>query len=75
MTISKSSIEDLFEDLLYEIKGFKYQITLKVLLRKYKENKDREFAPVYFNSATKTVMNSKFQEIEWITRIAKDLVG
>ena len=32
LTISKASIEDLFKDLLLdEIKGFKYQITLKIL--------------------------------------------
>ena len=30
---SKSSIKDLFSDLLNETKGFKYQITLKVLLK------------------------------------------
>ena len=29
---SKSSIKDLFSDLLKETKGFKYQITLKVTL-------------------------------------------
>ena len=31
---SKSSIKDLFHDLLNETKGFKYQITLKVTLKK-----------------------------------------
>ena len=41
-----------------EIKGFKYQVTVKILLSKHKENGDREFAPVYFNSTTKTVINS-----------------
>ena len=56
MTISKSSIENLFKDLLNKIKGFKYQITLKVLLSKCKENRDIEFAPVYFNSITNTVI-------------------
>ena len=35
---SKSSIKDLFSDLLNEIKGFKYQITLKVTSKKYKAN-------------------------------------
>ena len=35
---SKSSIKDLFNDLLNETKGFKYQITVKVLLKKYKHN-------------------------------------
>ena len=33
---SKTSIKDLFEDLLDETKGFKCQITLKVVLKKYK---------------------------------------
>ena len=45
----------MFEDFLDEIKGFKYQITLELLLSKYKENADREFTPVYFNSPTKTI--------------------
>ena len=31
---TKSSIKDLFTDLLNETKGFKYQITLKVTLKK-----------------------------------------
>ena len=57
---SKSSIKELFKGLLDEIKGFKYQTTLKVLLSKYKENTDREFAPVYFNSTTKTVINPEY---------------
>ena len=33
---SKSSIKDLFKDILNEIKDFKYQIALAVLLRKVK---------------------------------------
>ena len=57
---SKSSIKDLFNDLLNETKGFKYQITLKVMLKKYKPNGEIEFRPVYFNSTTKTVINHKF---------------
>ena len=58
---SKSSINDLFSDLLNETKGFMYQITVKVLLKKYKSNGEIEFAPVYFNSVTKTVINHKFR--------------
>ena len=42
------------------MKGFKYQITVKFLLKiKHKENGDVEFAPVCLNSTTKTVINSK----------------
>ena len=57
---SKSKIKDSFSDLLNETKGFKYQITLKVTLKKYKPNEEIEFFPVYFNSTTKTVINHKF---------------
>ena len=35
---SKSSIKDLFEDLLDEINSCKYQITVKAFLRKDKQN-------------------------------------
>ena len=42
----------------FEMKGFKYQIIVKVLLCKCKGNGDNDFAPLYFNSATKTVINS-----------------
>ena len=57
----KPSIKDLFKDLLDENEGFKYQITVKVLLSKHKVNGDMEFPPVYFNSTTKTVINSKYE--------------
>ena len=60
MTISKPRIKDLFKDLLDEIKDFKYQITLNILLGKCKENTDREFTATYFNSPTKTVINSEY---------------
>ena len=76
---NKLSIKDLFNDLLNETKGFKYQVTVKVLLKKYRSNGEIEFAPVYFNSSTKTVINHRyeldksFQEIlyridAWINR-------
>ena len=53
---TKLRIKNLFSDLLNETKGFKYQITVKILLKKYKLNGEVEFAPVYFNSVTKTVI-------------------
>ena len=58
---SKSSIKNLFSDLLNETKGFKYQITVKDLLKKYKLNGNTEFALGYFNSVTKTVINQRFR--------------
>ena len=77
--ISKQSTKDLFKYLLAETKGFKYQITLKVLLSIYKGNPEREFAPVYFNSTTMTVigfedsLDRSFQQIfnmidNWISQ-------
>ena len=65
---SKLSIEDLFKDLLNEIKGFKYQITVAILLSKlkvdrsieYSPDRSIEYSPVYFNSTTETVINSAF---------------
>ena len=58
---SRSSIKDLFNYLLIETKGFKYQITVKVLLKKCKPNEEIEFALVYFNSSTKTIISNKFK--------------
>ena len=46
----------MFSDLSNETKGFKYQTTLKVMLKKYKANGEIEFRPVI----TKTVINHKF---------------
>ena len=58
---SKSSITDLFCYLLNKTKVFKYQISVKVLLKKYKLNREIEFALFYFNSMTKTVINPRFR--------------
>ena len=52
------------------MKSFKYQVTVKVLLCKYRINGDIVYALVYFNSAVNAVINSdkyglvkSFQEI------------
>ena len=71
----------MFKELLIELKGFKYQITLAGLLSKVKNNSETEFSPVYFNYLTKTVINNKsglnraFQEIyyrldNWISHVS-----
>ena len=71
----------MFSDLLNETKGFKYQINVEVLFKKYKHNGEIEFRPVYFNSKTKTMINHKlslknaFQEIwymidNWINEVS-----
>ena len=79
LEVGKSSIKDLFKDLLNEMKSFKYQITVTLFLCKHKIDRNIEYSPVYFNSATKTVINSEyyfdksFQEIlyslgNWINK-------
>ena len=83
---SKLSIKNLFSNLINEIKGFKYQITVKVLLKKYRPNGEIEFIPVYFNSLTKLLLNYRyklnksFQEIlyridAWINEGSGWIVG
>ena len=54
-------MKNLFTDLLNETKGSKCQSNVKVLLKKYKLNGETEFAPVYFNSVAKTVINHRFR--------------
>ena len=49
-----------FKDLLLELKGFKYQINLYVLLSKVQSSDPIEYSPVYFNSLTKTVIGNKY---------------
>ena len=56
----ESSIKDLLSGLLNKRNGFKYQITLKVMLKKYEPICEIEFRPVYFNSTKKAVINHKF---------------
>ena len=51
----------MLNDLLNETKGFNYQITVKVLLKKYKSNEEIKFNPVCFNSSTKTTINNRFK--------------
>ena len=58
---SKLSIKNLLNDILNETKVFKYQITLKALLKKYKLDEEIEFRRVYFNSVIKTVINRRFK--------------
>ena len=45
LEVIKLSIKDLFNDLSDETKGFKYHITFKILLKKYKDT-EIEVSPV-----------------------------
>ena len=54
----KASIKELLKELLNELEGFKYQITL---LSKMKTNGEIEHSLVYFNPTTKTVINDDYK--------------
>ena len=58
LKLSKISIVELFKDLLIELKGFKYQITMAVLLSKVKNSDSIKYSPVYFNYLTKKIIIS-----------------
>ena len=60
----------MLSDLLNETKGFKNQITVKVLLKKKKNKFDEEieFRPVYFNSVRKTVNKSQISIRKFFSR-------
>ena len=57
---SEIVIKDLFKNLLLELKGFKYQLTLNILLSKQKSSNEIEYRSVYFNSLTKTVIGNNY---------------
>ena len=59
----------MFKDLLVELKGCKYQVTLKVWLSKVKSSDDIEYNPVYFNSLTKTFINEDYKPYECFNEI------
>ena len=61
---SEPVIKSSFKDLLIEMKRFKYQIPLNVLLSKKKEKGVTEFPTVYFNFKTKTVINVNKYDLE-----------
>ena len=70
---SNSSNEDLFKDLIDEIKGFKYQMTVKFLLTN-KRNGEIERGLVYFNPATKTTIHSSICLINLFKKFCTGLI-
>ena len=60
MSLSKNTIKSLFDELLREKRGFKYIISVKIILKK--QINDNEFDPktLHFNSPVKTVINQRY---------------
>ena len=46
------------------MKGFKYQVTVTVLLYKHKMKGNIEYSTLYVNSASKTVINSDKYDLD-----------
>ena len=63
LEVSKSSIKDRFKDLLNEIKGFKYQIALAVLLSKIKTDESIKYLPKAVINSDEFGLDQSFQEI------------
>ena len=63
---SKSTIKELFKELLVELHGFKFIITLVVILTKDHIKNDgteeTEYVTLYFNSLPKLVINEDFRD-------------
>ena len=48
--VSKNSIKNLFDQLLREKRGFKYVLSIKIILKKRINNNEHKYSTVYFNS-------------------------
>ena len=63
----------MFSNFLNELKGFKYQTTVEILLKKYKLNGEIEFRSVYFNSVIVTnhifKLENYFEEILYMINV------
>ena len=58
LNIAKPPFKNLLKDLLAEMKSFKFQITLGIILSKEIENDETKYSPpIYFSSNAKTVIN------------------
>ena len=71
---SKSSIKDLFNDIL-DKKGFLVSSNTKIWVKKYKPRKEIKFFTVYFNTTTKTVIKYKFDLDKMFQKILYKIDG
>ena len=60
LPVSKNSMNNLFDELLREKRGFKYVLSTKIILKKGINDNEHKYSTVYFNSLIKTVMNQRY---------------
>ena len=61
LSLSKNSIKNLFDTLLREKRGFKYNISVKTTLKKQINDNEFDLKTVYFNSPVKTIINLRYR--------------
>ena len=52
-------MNNLFDELLREKRGFKYVLSNKIILKKGINDNEHKYSTVYFNSLIKTVINQR----------------
>ena len=57
LPVSKNAITNLFDELLREKRGFKYIISVKIILKKQINGNEFDPKTLHFNSLVKTVIN------------------
>ena len=55
--MSKYSIKNLFDKLLRKLRGFKYVLSTKIILKKRINDNEHKYSTVYINPLIKTVTN------------------
>ena len=73
MPVSKSSITNLFDELLREKRGFKYIKSVKITLKKRINDNEFDIKTLYFNSLLKTVINQRYNLNDSFERNTKSI--
>ena len=60
MSVSKNHINNLFDELLIEKRGFKCIIRVKIILKKRINDNEFDLKTLHFNSLVKTVINQRY---------------
>ena len=60
LSLSKSSIKNLLDELLREKRGFKYNISVKITLKKRINDNEFDSKTLYVNSLVQTVINQRY---------------
>ena len=71
--LSKTSIKNLFNELLRENRRFKYILSTKTTLKKHVNDNETCYSIVYFNSKAKMIINQRYYFNESFLKILNSL--